>query len=187
MPQESRLRSAEASKSAAGWRIVKRSTRLCICSVSSKKRKKHLNQPADLIFRYGTHLPVLKSMLEVFQPRGILELGAGKVSTPLFHEYGKKLITIETNAQWVQEVAAALPRRENFTLIHHAVEKITRRSKIDAIPQAIKGACVDYYAKIISENPQLDLLFIDHVSGLHQHLGRPLHEIPLRRLSRCGR
>ncbi len=131
-----------------------------------KEKKSTLSAAASLSFKYGTHRPVLQALLEVFQPHGVLELGAGTVSTPLFYDYGKKLISIETNDQWIQALAGAFPDRENFTLIHHPLANISERTRIGAISKQVKDECVKFYAGVIARNPELDLLFIDHVSGL---------------------
>jgi hypothetical protein len=131
-----------------------------------KKNKPKKNLAAHTTFSYGTHLPVLQSILEVFAPRGILELGAGKVSTLLFHQYGNKVLSIETNERWFQELTGTLPARENFSLIHHDLRPITERTRIDAIPHEVKEDCVRYYRALMAQNPELDFLFIDHVSGL---------------------
>jgi hypothetical protein len=134
--------------------------------IRSLKKKPKQQPSGHQAFDFGTHVPVLKSILEVFQPTGILELGAGKVSTPLFHQCGSRLITVETNAQWVEEVRHLVPPRENFTLIHHVLNGIHERTKIGAISQRVKDECIQYYRRIVAANPDLNLLFIDHVSGL---------------------
>lgn len=130
------------------------------------KKTKPNKRPCNLAFEYGTHLPVLQAILEVFQPQGVLELGAGKFSTPLFYHYGKTLVTLETDAKWFGEVARTLPGRKGFSLIHHDVGRLTSRSRTDSIPIGIKHDCVGYYREIIARHPELDFLFIDHVSGL---------------------
>ena len=63
-------------------------------------------------------------------------------------------------------LTGGFPERDNFTLIHHVLPNVTERTKIGAIPQDVKAACVRDYTAILDENPDLNLLFIDHVSGL---------------------
>jgi hypothetical protein len=127
-----------------------------------KPKKRAVN----LAFEYGTHLPVLKAVVEVFQPRGVLELGAGKFSTPLFYRHVKKVITVETDETWIHEVGKLVQPREGFALIHHRVPRLTSKTRARAISQGTKNECVKYYEGIIDRHPELDFLFIDHVSGL---------------------
>jgi hypothetical protein len=136
---------------------------LRILGLNRSKPKRRL---VNLEFEYGTHLPVLKSIVEVFQPRGVLELGAGKFSTPLFYHQVEKVVTVETDHKWIQEVARMLPPRDHFSLLHHCVPHLTSKTRFGAIPQHTKDRCVKHYQEIIKHNPALDFLFIDHISGL---------------------
>jgi hypothetical protein len=130
------------------------------------KKPKPKKRAINVAFEYGTHLPVLKSIVEVFQPRGVLELGAGKFSTPLFYHHVKKVVTVETDEKWIQEVAKLLAPRDGFALIHHSLPHLIPKTRIGAISQRTKNECVKYYQEIIERNPGLDFLFIDHISGL---------------------
>jgi hypothetical protein len=141
-----------------------------------RKNKQNWNPTADRSFRYGTHVPVLQAMLDVFQPSGILELGVGRNSTPLFHEYGKRLVSVETNRQWIDEIGKTFPQRANFSLIHHELTSITERTRAHTIPERVKSECVKYYLAIKAMNPELNLLFIDHVSGLRAATLISLHQ-----------
>ena len=129
-------------------------------------RNKPKKRAVNLAFEYGTHLPVLKSIVEVFHPHGVLELGAGKFSTPLFYNNVKKVVTIETDGKWIEEVAKMLPPRDQFALTHHSLPQLTSKTRTGAIPQRTKSECVEYYQQIIDQNSGLDFLFIDHISGL---------------------
>lgn len=133
-----------------------------------KFRKKPKHWENDRSFEYGTHLPVLQSLLDVFRPQGVLELGAGRHSTALFHRSVKHLVSIETHAKWVEELRRTIPAREHFALVHHSVP-FSERTRYREIPQAAKDECVRHYETVLSQHPQLDLLFIDHVSGLRAH------------------
>ena len=128
----------------------------------------------DRSFEYGTHLPVLQSLLDVFRPQGVLELGAGLHSTALFHRGVKTFVSIETNEKWVEELRETIPQREHFALLHHRVA-FSERTRYRAIPQAAKDEAVRYYEAVLARQPKLDLLFIDHVSGLRSHTLAALH------------
>ncbi len=139
-----------------------------------KFRKSPKHWVDDRSFEYGTHLPVLRSLLDVFQPHGVLELGAGLHSTALFHRSVKELVSIETNEKWVAEMRRTIPQRQHFTLLHHRFA-FNERTRYREIPQAAKDEAVRHYEAVLAGHPKLDLLFIDHVSGLRSHTLAALH------------
>lgn len=129
------------------------------------KKDKPKKRAINAAFEYGTHLPVSRALIEVFKPKGVLELGAGKFSTPLFYQKVKKLVTIETDATWIGEVAKIVPPRDGFELIHHSV-KLSSKTRARSISQKVKDECVAFYRNAMARHSGLDYLFIDQVSGL---------------------
>jgi len=118
-------------------------------------------------FLFGTHLPVNKAILKIFQPSGILELGAGKNSTPLFYNYGKQLISIESDIEWVELLRKQFVPKKDFELIWHDIGfGLQASTQRDEIPKEAADKCIAYYNNIIGKNPAINYLFIDHVSGL---------------------
>jgi len=114
-------------------------------------------------FRWGSNIPVIKSIMEYFNPTGVLELGVGRNSTPVIYEYNKKLISIETDKAWIEAVKETIPSRDNFFLIHHDLGINFRRTFVN-IDKQIKKQCVKFYTQFIS--PDMEFLFVDHVAGL---------------------
>lgn len=117
-------------------------------------------------FTLGSHLPVLQAILKVLQPESIMELGVGKKSTPLLYNYGKKLISIETDKQWIYTVKAEVGNRKDFNLIHHDVEPYGLHPYINytQIPTTVGEECISFYNTFINDG--LDFLFVDHIAGL---------------------
>jgi len=117
-------------------------------------------------FTIGSHLPVLYSILEVFQPDGIMELGTGLKSTPFLYSYGKLLISIENDPEWLKKIEPHVPPRDKFKLVYHNIgHEIHIKTKYNQIPNEVAKECVKFYFRFIKEF-DLDFLFIDHVSGL---------------------
>jgi len=117
-------------------------------------------------FTLGTHLPVLHSVLEVFKPKGIMELGAGLRSTPFLYNYENLLISIESNLEWLKKVEPYVPLRDKFKFIYHNIGYgIHAKTKYKQIPSEVSKECINFYFSFI-EKYDLDFLFIDHVSGL---------------------
>lgn len=56
---------------------------------------------------YGSHLPVLRTLLAQHQPKQVLEFGAGLHSTPAFLSRSElvRLVSVEPDREWRQIVA----------------------------------------------------------------------------------
>ena len=123
---------------------------------------------AHKLFAMGTHIPVLKALIECFEPTGILELGIGENSTRLLYEYGKRLISIENDREWYLYFKNEAPPKDHFELIYHDLGTgIHRKSKfIKHISKELANNCVKFYNSILDKYPEINFLFIDHVSGL---------------------
>lgn len=117
-----------------------------------------------LNYKWGSNRPVLKSIMDFFNPSGVLELGIGKYSTPLLYKYNKKLISIETDGDWIESIKKMIEPRDNFQAIHHKLLNIHSKTKFNLISEKIKQDCIEFYKQYIT--PDLEFLFVDHVSGL---------------------
>jgi len=116
-----------------------------------------------LDYKWGSNRPVIKTIMEFFTPKGVLELGAGKFSTSMLYKYNKKLISIETDKAWIDTIKETLEPRSNFQIIHHDLG-IHHKTKFNQISEKIKKECVEFYKHHISS--ELEFLLVDHVSGL---------------------
>jgi len=56
------------------------------------------------ISQCGSHLPLQKATISVFDVNGILELGAGFSSTPYFYSLPIKSVSVETNKDYIAEI-----------------------------------------------------------------------------------
>lgn len=52
---------------------------------------------------YASHLPVLEALSGLIPMGRVLELGAGRYSTPFFLDHTKGLISLETDPKWATE------------------------------------------------------------------------------------
>lgn len=52
---------------------------------------------------YGSHIPILEAMLPVLGRDSALEFGCGGESTPWLLGHFKRVISVETNADWVKK------------------------------------------------------------------------------------
>jgi len=114
-------------------------------------------------YRWGSNRPVIKTIMEYFIPKGVLELGVGRYSTPLLYSYNIPLVSIESDKSWIDTVKELVPDRDNFKLIHHDIG-IHFKTKYQDIDDKTKNDCVEFYKTYITSD--LEFLFVDHVSGL---------------------
>jgi len=117
-------------------------------------------------YKWGSHIPVLQTIMDIFNPNNILELGMGRYSTPLLYQYNKQLTSIETNLNWFQTVKHTLKEGGNFKPIYHDINLHTY-TKFNEISKDTKQECINFYKSFIPSN--LDLLFVDHISGLRSN------------------
>lgn len=116
-------------------------------------------------FTLGTHQPVIKSILEIFNPSGALELGTGLKSTPIFYKHEGKVVSIESDKEWYEKVKENVGERPGFTLIHHEIgHGVNTKTKYPNITKIVSDECLFFYNKYLDDD--MEFLFVDHVSGL---------------------
>ena len=117
-------------------------------------------------FTLGTHLPILRAVLDVFKPKGIMELGTGLKSTPFLYSYNSTLLSVESDLGWLKNVEPLVIPRDGFELIYHDIgHGVDVKTKYKQIPTGVVDECIKFYQELM-KNHNLDFLFVDHVSGL---------------------
>lgn len=123
--------------------------------------------PEDLKkLRWGSHVPVNTSILKSFPITGVLELGAGFNSTPLFFDSCDNVISIENDLDWIGKLKEdnLIQETDNHKLIHHEVpENINRSTYRKDIPANILNDAINFYKSFMS--PKINFLFVDCYAG----------------------
>jgi hypothetical protein len=117
---------------------------------------------------YGTHMPVLHSVLNVFNVSGVLELGCGLFSTPLFANATVAGVTaVENGAEWYKSVRDKLVSSRTTVLYHYSgvalgdqVVTVTVRNK------HLLDHAILFYESILTSTPTINMLFVDHYVSL---------------------
>jgi len=125
------------------------------------------NQEKLKSLRWGSHVPTNISVLKSFQVTGVLELGAGLNSTPLFFDNCKNVISIENDLNWIDKLREEnlIKETENQKLVYHKLpEYINRSTHKRDIPKNILKESIDFYNSYIT--PEINFLFIDGYAGL---------------------
>ena len=82
-------------------------------------------------FEWATHQPLIRAVLALYDPKFVLELGAGMYSTPLF--IGREFMCIENDIEWVNYIKETL----GVEVIYHNLEEI----------HSISPGCAGYCAR----------------------------------------
>lgn len=128
-------------------------------------------QIMDMFNDYGwsTHQPLIRSLLDMFKPEFILELGVGVFSTPIFIAYGsEKLMCIENDAEWLRHVKKEYAG--NHTMLLHQLEDgvdiTTLPSQLTPIQ---RNNISNYYSalskSLLNKNQHPKMLFVDNFAS----------------------
>ena len=115
--------------------------RNCIIYDDTLKYKDMKNEKT---FQWATHQPLIKGVLDLYDPKFVLELGIGENSTPLFLNY--KYLGVENNLEWINHIKE---KHRNLKLIHHNLDRQ-------------EGTLQDYYNSIPVRGDSPRLLFVDN-------------------------
>jgi hypothetical protein len=135
-------------------------------------------KPEDLKkLRWGSHIPTNTSVLKTFPITGVLELGAGFNSTPLFFENCENVISIENNLDWINNLKQhKLIETETKKIIHHSLPNNINRSTLRKdIPKNILNESIEFYKSFIT--PSINLLFVDCYAGFRLEALEKLHTL----------
>lgn len=107
-------------------------------------------------YEWATHQPLIRAVMDLYNPQFILELGAGEYSTPLFLEYNVTVISVESDLEWVKY----LKEKYGIDIIYH--EHIKKEFKDLTIAEMTEIS--EYYKSIIIPDLKPNLLFVDQHS-----------------------
>lgn len=116
--------------------------------------------------RWGSHIPVNNSVISALPITGVMELGAGFNSTPIFFKSLENVVSIEADAKWIATLQseAGLVNTDTQLLIHHDVPTSIKRGTLRSnIPKSIRKEAIKFYSYHIK--PELNYLFVDQYAG----------------------
>jgi len=114
---------------------------------------------------WGSHVPINKTIIEFFKVTGVMELGAGYNSTPMFFQHSPYTVSIETDKEWVDKMKADLTEDENRKLIHQTtLNPATRATRRHMVSQEFLQNAYEFWMSHMDD--RLNFLFIDSISSL---------------------
>lgn len=126
--------------------------------------------------RWGSHIPCNTSILKTFPINGVLEIGAGLNSTPLFFNNCKTVISIENDLNWINHLKNnnLITETDNHKIVYHELPNYINRSTLrkDVSIEILDNA-IDFYKSFLHKN--LNLLFIDGYASLRLEALVKLH------------
>lgn len=126
-----------------------------------------LERSQGRMLMWGSHLPLNISLLKIFPITGVLELGAGINSTPIFFQNSEHTVSIECDLNWINKLRSEniVQEDENHKMYHHIVpKKIVRQTPRGSISAKNLKLASDFYASFIS--PSINYMFVDCYAGL---------------------
>lgn len=115
---------------------------------------------------WGSHVPLNKSLLKTFDISGVLELGIGFNSTPLFFQSCDNVISVENDLDWIEKIKSEKIVVETDTkyIIHHDVGDIKRTTRRHDLSDSFLISMNEYYKSL--DVHLLNMLFVDQYSSL---------------------
>jgi hypothetical protein len=126
-------------------------------------------------YMWGSHRPIIKAIMEYYNPTGVMELGCGIYSTKAFSKYKIPIISFEEDDDWAMFMRNQIENKR-LKIIHLDLRKynISVGTPYKQIKNEIIDECVEFYYTLY--DPSLELLFIDNVVGLRSRILTKMYE-----------
>jgi hypothetical protein len=121
-------------------------------------------------YGWSTHRPLLKSLIDVFKPYFIMELGIGTYSTPILYNPSWNYIGIEQDSGWIDKITEDFNYPRNIFIHHQQDSDIALR--YSDMPDELKISLKQYYSELSNiysgKYPIVEgfkMLFVDNYTG----------------------
>ena len=116
---------------------------------------------------WSSHIPINRTLLEVFDVTGVMELGMGKFSTVLFNRLAPYVVSIENDVKWIETMKeGGIVQTPTHKIVHHDLTGTNVRigTSPKAVSESVKQKANAFYKKHLTDN--INYLFIDCFTGL---------------------
>jgi len=111
----------------------------------------------DFGWMSSTHEPLTKAVMELYMPGYVLELGSGLYSTSILKQYDAKIISVETNLEWLNYVKENI----NSDIIFHPLGDYNINNHVTELSKEEKRDIILFYEGIELPDIKPNLLFVD--------------------------
>ena len=139
--------------------------------------------------RWGSHIPINKTLHELFDVTGVMELGMGFFSTPIFTSLSPYTISIESDIQWIDNLEEqGIGNTTTHKIVHHNInnDNIDRSTDYTDISDSVKETANILYDQYLTDN----INYLLDVISPYPPIARPKHKedpVPRHRVSRFSR
>lgn len=119
---------------------------------------------------WGSHKPLLKALIDIFNPYYVMELGIGLYSTPILYNNCIKYVGVEQNLEWINKILS-IPEFQNLEILHHNIDikidqkyndiKVSNKIELIQFYQMLKNSLIEFG---LPKN-EYSMLFVDNYTG----------------------
>lgn len=113
---------------------------------------------------WGSHIPTNQALLDYLSIDGVLEIGAGLNSTPMFARHIPNCVSIETDEEWVERMRAEIGPRRGLDLVHYDLKDPSIKRNTRRVSEEVETRFLDFCRTKI--RPDINMLFVDGISSL---------------------
>jgi hypothetical protein len=112
---------------------------------------------------WASHQPLIKSIMEFYKPKFVLELGIGNFSTPELIK-DTDYLGIENDSNWIETIKNKF---KNLNIIHHDLGKeVEISTKYKSLSEDQINKFIKFYDNIHIPSVSPKLLFVDHFTSV---------------------
>lgn len=108
---------------------------------------------------WSSHQPVIRTIMELYVPLFVLELGVGLYSTPIFLEYKSNLLSVENNKEWIDYMNNIFGKTQ--ILFHDLKDNINSVTLLNELSEEKKEEITSFYKNLNLPELHSNLLFVD--------------------------
>lgn len=118
----------------------------------------------DMRTTWGSHVPTNQALIDYLGVTGVLEIGAGLNSTPMFARHVEHCVSIETDKEWVDRMRAEIGPVRSLDLVHYDLQDQTIQRATRRVSQEVEDRFVGFCKS--KTLPEMNMLFVDGISSL---------------------
>jgi hypothetical protein len=113
--------------------------------------------------QWASHQPLIKSVMEFYKPKFVLELGVGNFSTPELIK-DNEYLGIENDINWINTIKNKF---NNLNIVHHDLgREVKIGTKYNELSENQKNEFIKFYENINIPQASPKLLFVDQFTSV---------------------
>lgn len=121
---------------------------------------------------WGSHIDLNNALMDTFDVKGVVELGVGLYSTPIFRRCPRTL-SIECDLGWYNKIVKDLSSTDNHKIIYHDIGGLPIQTKRWDVPKERREKNTQLYRDL--DVTDYNFLFVDNHASLRRDALDILH------------